>query len=340
MLFYNRRDFAGGLPINQRTQILIALLIITAVLPALHVFPATADSAGSWTTMTPMPTARGEFGLAVVNGKIYAIGGTNDDMPLSTVEVYNPQTNQWSSVTPMPTARSGFAIAVYYSKIYVIGGTVGNGFVGNNEVYDPVSNTWQTKASMPTPRADLSANVVNDKIYLIGGKRYSSVSPFYSETNINEVYNPVNDSWTTETPIPTGVQDYASAVLNGKIYIMGGSRQSHTTGSNIVTDANQVYDPQTGNWSLAAKLLNMNTFGAAAATEGFMVAPKDLHSRRVVIQSIYWPNRSVFSRKQLLERCRPDAYTQSLLGISRSKRCALCHRRVRRYRLARHKRAV
>jgi N-acetylneuraminic acid mutarotase len=303
VLFYNRRDFVGGLPINQRTQILITLLIITAVLPALNVFPAKADadSAGSWTTMTPMPTARGEFGLAVVNGKIYAVGGTNGEAPLNTVEVYNPQTTQWTSVTPMPTARSGFAIAVYYSKIYVIGGTVGNGFVGNNEVYDPVSNTWQTKASMPTPRADLSANVVNDKIYLIGGKRYSSVSPFYGETNINEVYNPVNDSWTTETPIPTGVQDYASAVLNGKIYIMGGSRQSHTTGSNIVTDANQVYDPQTGNWSLAAKLLNMNTFGAAAATEGFMAPPRiyiagGLSSNQFTGQTeVYFPENNSWS---------------------------------------------
>jgi N-acetylneuraminic acid mutarotase len=301
VLFYNRRDFAGGLPINQRAQILIVLLIITAVLPALHILPATADSAGSWTTMTPMPTARGDFGLAVVNGKIYAIGGTNDDIPLSTVEVYNPQTNQWSSGTPMPTARSGFAIAVYSSKIYVIGGTVGNGFVGNNEVYDPVSNTWQTKASMPTPRADLSANVVNDKIYLIGGKRYSSVSPFYSETNINEVYNPVNDSWTTETPIPTSVQDYTSAVLNGKIYIMGGSRQSHTTGSNIVTDANQVYDPQTGNWSLATKLLNTNTFRAAAATEGFMAPPRiyitgGLSSNQVTGQTeVYFPQNNSWS---------------------------------------------
>jgi N-acetylneuraminic acid mutarotase len=274
VLFYYRRDFAGGLPINKRIQILITLLLITAVLPAFNVLPANADSPGSWTTMAPMPTARGGFGLAVVNGKIYAIGGTNGGAPLNTVEMYNPQTNQWTTETPMPTARSGFAIAVYYNKIYVIGGTVGNGFVGNTEVYDPVTNTWQTKTSMPTPRADLSANVVNDKIYLIGGKRYSSISPFYGETDINEVYNPLNNTWTTETPITTGVQDYASAVLNGKIYIMGGSRQSSSAESNIITNANQVYDPQTGNWSLAAKLLNIDTFGAAAATEGFMVPPR------------------------------------------------------------------
>ena len=38
----------------------------------------------------------------------------------------------------------------------------------------------------------------------------------------------------------------------------------------VITDANQVYDPQNDNWSLAAKLPNADSYGAAAATEGFM----------------------------------------------------------------------
>ena len=177
--------------------------------------------------MAPMLTARGEFGVAVVNGKIFAIGGLNGDgFPLSITEEYNPQTNQWTSKAPMPTPRSGFAIAVYLGKIYVIGGSVGNGFVGNNEVYNPVSDTWEPKTSMPTPRADLCANIVNDKIYLIGGKKYSSASPFFNETNLNEVYDPANDSWTTKTPIPTPISGYASAVADGEIYIMGGAVRS------------------------------------------------------------------------------------------------------------------
>jgi hypothetical protein len=221
--------------------------------------------------MAPMPTARGGFGLVVVSGKIYAIGGLNgNNVPLSTTEVYNPQTDEWTSKMPMPTPRSGFAIEVYENKIYVIGGTVGNGFVGNNEVYDPVSNTWETKTSMPTPRADLCANLVNDNIYLIGGKKYSSTTPYYNETNINEVYDPANDSWSIKTPLPTPVQGYASVVANNKIYVMGGSLESKILENTLIANANQVYDPQNDTWSLAAKLPNVNSYGAAAATEGFM----------------------------------------------------------------------
>ncbi|MCL4429998.1 MAG: hypothetical protein M1167_04520 [Chloroflexi bacterium] len=256
------------------------MLIALTLLPALNLNPAPAkadDTQSSWTSMTPMPTARGGVGIAVVNGKIYAIGGLNgNNQPVSTTEEYDPQTNGWTSEMPMPTPRSGFAIAVYQNKIYCIGGTVGNGYVGNNEVFDPVSNTWETKTSMPTPRADLSASVVGDTIYLIGGKTYSNSYPFFNETNINEAYNPANDSWSDKTPIPTPVQGYASAVANGKIYIMGGSLQSLSLENTLMTSANQVYDPQNDSWSLAKNLPSAVSYGAAAATEGFM-APASIY---------------------------------------------------------------
>jgi N-acetylneuraminic acid mutarotase len=224
-----------------------------------------------------MPTARGGFGVAVVNGKIYAIGGINgDNEPLNTVEEYNPVTDGWTSKTSMPTPRTGFAIAVYSNKIYVIGGSIGNVYVGNNEVYDPVSNTWTTKASMPTPRADLCANTVNGNIYLIGGKRYSSSDPYYIETDVNEVYYPVNDSWSTKTALPTAVQGYGSAVVDNKIYIIGGSRQPTSSGTSTLVNNNQVYDTTTDTWSRAAPISNTVSYGSAAATQGYL-APQEIY---------------------------------------------------------------
>ena len=117
------------------------MLIALTLLPALSLNLPSAKAevtSSSWTSMTPMPTARGGVGVAVVDGKIYAIGGLNgNNQPVSTTEEYDPQTNGWTSKMPMPTHRSGFAIAIYQNKIYCIGGTVGNGYVGNNEVFDP-----------------------------------------------------------------------------------------------------------------------------------------------------------------------------------------------------------
>ena len=54
------------------------LIIAVIVFSALN-FPSTkaANEQSSWNPLTPMPTARGELGVAVVDGKIYAIGGSS-----------------------------------------------------------------------------------------------------------------------------------------------------------------------------------------------------------------------------------------------------------------------
>ncbi|MCL1978009.1 MAG: hypothetical protein FWG55_07930 [Candidatus Bathyarchaeota archaeon] len=220
-----------------------------------------------------MPTNRCGLGLAVVSGKIYAIGGSNSDGELAVNEMYDPGTNKWYTKMSMPTARTGFAIAVYESKIYVIGGSVGDSFTGNVEVYDTINNIWQPMVSMPTPRADLSANIVEDKIYLIGGKTYLSTSPYYSQTNITQIYDIKTNTWSTNTSMPTALQGYASTVIGTKIYIIGGSKQS-TSGIDSSINNLQIYDTQTGNWTTGNPLNYPSSYGAAAVTTGVMAPTK------------------------------------------------------------------
>ncbi|TRZ51781.1 MAG: hypothetical protein D4S01_04105, partial [Dehalococcoidia bacterium] len=219
-----------------------------------------------------MPTARSGFGVAVVEGKIYAIGGTNGSY-LNTNEMYDPTTNTWTTKKSMPTARKGHAIAVYQNKIYVIGGVIGSsdpvssGYTGVTEVYDPLTDTWETMEPMPTARGDLCANVVNEKIYLTEGRKHGDVFPFYQNPAVNEVYDPSTDSWSTKTPIPTSTFVYASAVVDNKIYVMGGFSRGHL---------NQIYNPETDTWSYGKEISTAVFSAAAGATTG-VLAPKRIY---------------------------------------------------------------
>lgn len=222
----------------------------------------------AWTTLASMPTGRADFGIAALAGKIYVIGGINENgEPLGTVEVYNPANNDWTSKMSMLIPRSGFATAIYDGKIYVFGGNISSGFVGNAEVYDPESNSWATVASMPTPRAYLSANVVGSKIYLIGGEKYSSTNPYHVETGINECYDPATNTWATKTALPTAVYSYASAVANNNIYVIGGAKQDHSSSMTLVSN-NQVYNSETDKWSILQSVPQTTVYSAAAATQG------------------------------------------------------------------------
>ena len=218
-----------------------------------------------------MKVARSGIGVAVVNGKIYAIGGStaSGSLPgvnggavlgyrdlggqVGTNEEYNPETDTWTTKKSMATPRIVFATAVYQNKIYCIGGKTSNGFTGVNEVYDPATDTWETKAAMPTARGWLAAGVVKDKIYLIGG------SP---NGTLNEVYNPATDSWTTKASIPFGAWGEA-VVVDNKIYFISGSTL-------------QVFNPATNTWSQCTPPPSIVGYGAGVTTG--VLAPKRIYA--------------------------------------------------------------
>lgn len=58
-----------------------------------------------WERCQPMRTARSRVGVAVINGLLYAIGGYDGQSRLSTVEVYNPETDSWTRVSSMNSQR-------------------------------------------------------------------------------------------------------------------------------------------------------------------------------------------------------------------------------------------
>jgi len=265
---------------NKKLIRVVTVTLLLSIVLSTFQFSIGGAAENEWTAKKPMPTAREGLGVAVVNGKIYSIGGLNNDTNLTVNEEYDPIMDTWKTKEPMPTARSGFAIAAFQSKIYVIGGTTGtsdaSGFTGKNEVYDPATDTWETKAAMPTPRADLCASVVNGSIYLIGGKEYWEGS-LNHELDVTEVYDPATDTWTTAASMPIPVFGYASAVVDGKIYVMGGTRQFLESWTNLETvGSNKVYDVQNDTWSVGTDLSTVRSYAAAAATSG-VTAPKRIY---------------------------------------------------------------
>jgi N-acetylneuraminic acid mutarotase len=208
----------------------------------------------SWETKTAMPISI--TGKAnIVNGEIYVISGYNypsANQLMGINEVYNIANNSWTTKKSIPYPVSAYASTVCDGKIYIIGGqdpALGDKSmnVDFTQIYDPSIDAWSMGASMPThvldPTAGATKGVMAPKrIYLFGG--FSSDTNFqsidYHTTNLTQVYDPENNSWTYGAQMLSPRTDVAVVNVNDKLYVLGGSNVG--LGAPYVLN-NEVYKP-------------------------------------------------------------------------------------------------
>jgi hypothetical protein len=230
--------------------LLVLVFLIASCMAVKPAFSLTEVTENTWITKTPMRHERYGLGVAVVNGKIYAIGGSSEEgtnsysagyfptsgKVLNTVEEYDPATDTWTSRSSMPTARYSFATIVCQNRIYCLGGNTYRPKYGSPtttdafEVYDPQTNNWTKMTPMPTKNSLDAVISYEDKIYFFGG-------------GLNQVYDTVSDTWENKTSMPTARKGLITNVVDDKFYVMG-------DGTNIT----EVYDPATDSWATKASM--------------------------------------------------------------------------------------
>jgi N-acetylneuraminic acid mutarotase len=212
-----------------------SFLSIWSPLNTVHEYDPGTDR---WTVRKPMPTPRGALAVAVLDGKLHAVGGYSRDGNTGAHEVYDPVTDTWSSRAPLPTARDHHAAAALGGRLYAIGGRLNRQYSQNlavTEEYDPATDHWTRKADLPTPRSGITAAVAGDRIYVFGGEAPAGT---FRE---NEAYHPVSDRWEAQALMPTARHGLGSAVVDGRIYVLSGG----PTPGGSFSNANEMFIPPT-----------------------------------------------------------------------------------------------
>jgi N-acetylneuraminic acid mutarotase len=188
---------------------------------------------GTWELRAPMPVLRQELATGVLDGKVYVLGGYDENRSsTATVEVYNPATNTWTSAHPLPFPVNHNAAAVAGGKLYSFGAGAGQTFV-----YNPSNNSWVARASSHYVHSRTAAvGVIDNKIYVAGGGE----TPSQREL---EVYDPVANTWTVKAPMRVPRNHCGGGVIDGNFYVVGGRAGLGST------NALEVYNPQTNTWS-------------------------------------------------------------------------------------------
>jgi len=217
-----------------------------------------AAQTGTWSTKAPMPTARVDTAAAVVDGKMYVIGGTLGKEPFTANEQYDPATDRWRARAPMPRGIHHQGLAVVDGKIYAFGGftlPAHGGPVDVALVYDPKADSWRTLPNLSSPRASPSAVALDGKIHVIGGRGPDAVT-----VPTHEVFDPATEQWSRLAPLPKGRDHAGLIVVDGKIHAIGGRLLGPDTNQSF----HDVYDPATDTWTPAAPLPTArSSFGLA-----------------------------------------------------------------------------
>ncbi|XP_078690257.1 kelch-like protein 24 [Branchiostoma floridae x Branchiostoma belcheri] len=182
----------------------------------------------NWAKLAPMNVSRYWHKLAVLQGKVYAIGGKNSVSPaLRSVEVYDRHLNKWSDGVSLPEPRKRPAVAVLDGNIYVIGG-YDEKDVATSTVYrfSPGDTEWHPQSDMPVAWGPITASVFNGHIY-VAGHTPSWIYCFTPDDN--------GGSWsevkTKEIFLPN-TKSCGMTVFGGKLYIYGG-RNGHNVKNNV-----------------------------------------------------------------------------------------------------------
>ena len=82
----------------------------------------------TWTTKAPMPTLRKGFAIGVINGSLYAAGGSNESGLLGPTHAYDPMHDSWTTSLNLliPTDMPGGAVTDS-GVFYLIGGLQAGG---------------------------------------------------------------------------------------------------------------------------------------------------------------------------------------------------------------------
>ncbi|XP_041063853.1 kelch-like protein 20 isoform X2 [Carcharodon carcharias] len=174
---------------------------------------------------------------------LFAVGGWCSGDAISSVERYDPQTNEWRMVASMSKRRCGVGVSVLDDLLYAVGGHDGSSYLNSVERYDPKTNQWSSDvAPTSTCRTSVGVAVLGGYLYAVGGQDGVSC------LNIVERFDPKENKWARVASMSTRRLGVAVAVLGGFLYAVGGS--DGTSPLNTV----ERYSPQENRWHTIAPM--------------------------------------------------------------------------------------
>ncbi|XP_019362428.1 PREDICTED: kelch-like protein 22 isoform X2 [Gavialis gangeticus] len=201
-----------------------------------------------WFQIQSLQQEHADLCVCVVDEYIYAVAGRDYHDDLREVERYDPKTNTWEYVTPLRKKVYAHAGATLDGKMYITCGRRAEDYLKELHCYDPEADRWDTLADGPVRRAWHGMAALLGKLYVIGGS--NNDSGYRRDVHEVACYKPCTDQWANVRRLPAGHGEPGIAILDNRIYVLGG--RSHNRG--IRMDYVHIYDAERDCWEEGPQL--------------------------------------------------------------------------------------
>ena len=207
-----------------------------------------------WKELAPLPVGCDAHSAVLLGGNVYVGGGCEgrsilDSKQSYRLDVYNLTTNQWSS-SPITTPYCAFAMTVLDDKLITVGGETKN----DTDVKDILvldAGQWKDycNTELPSPRSCATAIVYHSMLIVVGGE--TKIKGQWTIVSATELLDTTNGCWYTCNDLPSPFKQMRAAVMNDKLYLLGGFDTNNYNSSQMFVSSLHTLSTHQLNWQSA-----------------------------------------------------------------------------------------
>ncbi|XP_077291927.1 uncharacterized protein LOC143915247 isoform X3 [Arctopsyche grandis] len=137
----------------------------------------------TWKTPVNINFKRYNYAVAVIESKIYIIGGDDEGGASKDVNVYCTVSNKFDELNAMTVNRCDLTAVPLEDCIYAIGGWNDSLVLDAVEKYNPYKKIWENVEKLAKPRKSPCAVIYNNRIICFGNKKSHGIFEFSSSNN-------------------------------------------------------------------------------------------------------------------------------------------------------------
>ena len=188
-------------------------------------------STTSWSELPSMRVTRGATGAAVIQDRLYVVGGGPNDFPEqevqgeTTLEIYDFRTRRWTRGPDMRVRRHHLAAAAVDGKLYALGGRRrGDQSLNSVERYDPGQRRWETLPSIPLGVSAHGAVGAGGRLVVVGGADETGWEKGGGwVTPAAWALEPSSLRWSRLPDLRTERRGFGAAFSRGRVYAVTGA---------------------------------------------------------------------------------------------------------------------